>query len=193
MISSTQAFPGDPILFALSTVIVNLVDGTDAPRDGLRDTPKRMAAALREMTSGYAVDVEALFTTFERDGYDSLVVERGIPFTSLCEHHVLPFNGVAHIGYLPVERVVGLSKLARVVDAFARRLQIQERMTVQIADAIEKHLTPLGVIVVVEAEHSCMACRGVRKPGVVAVTSVTRGALRDNPESRAEALAMLRP
>lgn len=162
-------------------------------REGTERTPERAASAMRELTSGYGVEIAGLFTTFEDDGYDEMILQRGIPFVSLCEHHLLPFTGKAHVGYLPQHgRVVGLSKIARLVDAFARRLQIQERMTVEIADALEEHLDPLGVIVVVEAEHSCMACRGVRKTGVVAVTSATRGAMREKPATRAEALALIR-
>lgn len=158
--------------------------------EGVDATPQRAAAALLEMTSGYEVDVAALFTTFEKDGYDEMIIERGIPFVSLCEHHLLPFSGVAHVGYLPDERVIGLSKLARIVDAYARRLQIQERLTVQVADALDEHLRPLGSVVVVEAEHSCMACRGIRKAGITCITSSVRGAMRDKPEARAEALAL---
>lgn len=160
--------------------------------EGVRDTPGRAARALLEMTSGYDVDIAGLFRTFEDEGYDEMVVLRDIPFTSLCEHHMLPFTGTAGIGYVPGGRIVGLSKLARVVEAFARRLQVQERMTVQIAEAIEQHLEPKGVIVLVEAEHSCVACRGIRKPGVRAITSVVRGAMATKPEARAEAIALLR-
>ena len=159
--------------------------------DGVRDTPRRAASALMEMTSGYDVDVPALFTTFDKDGYDEMVVERGIPFTSMCEHHMLPFTGHAYVCYIPIDRIVGLSKLARLVDAYAKRLQVQERMTVQIARAIEEHLDPLGTGVVLEATHSCMACRGALKPDVVAVTSAMFGLLRDDPAARAEALALM--
>jgi GTP cyclohydrolase I len=159
--------------------------------DGVMETPARAARALLEMTIGYDANVPALFRTFERDGYDELVVERGIPFVSLCEHHLLPFTGTVAIAYLPVERIVGLSKLARLVDAYARRLQVQERLTVQIADAIEKHLKPLGVAVVVKATHSCMSCRGARTPGVSVVTSRITGRLREDGSARAEALALM--
>lgn len=160
--------------------------------EGVLQTPGRAARALIEMTSGYDVDIPALFTTFERDGYDEMVVVRDIPFVSLCEHHMLPFTGRAHVGYIPDERIVGLSKLARLVDAFARRFQVQERLTAQVADALDEHLRPVGSIVVVEAEHSCMSCRGVRVSGTSAVTSSVRGAIRDKPEARAEAMALLR-
>lgn len=160
--------------------------------EGVEETPARAARALREMTDGYNVDVAGLFKTFDTDGYDELVIVKGIEFTSLCEHHLLPFIGTVAIGYLPNERIVGLSKLARLTDAYARRLQVQERMTMQIADAIEEHLNAFGVIVVVEANHLCMGCRGVRKPDATAITSVVRGTMHDNHEQRAEALALLR-
>lgn len=160
--------------------------------EGVERTPARAAAALVEMTAGYDVDIPSLFTTFERDGYDEMILVRDIPFVSLCEHHMLPFAGRAHVGYIPGERIVGLSKLARLVDAYARRFQVQERLTVQIADALDQHLAPVGSIVVVQAEHSCMSCRGVRVSGTSAVTSSVRGAIRDKPEARAEAMALLR-
>lgn len=159
---------------------------------GVIDTPVRAARALMEMTGGYDVDVPALFTTFERDGYDEMIVERGIPFVSLCEHHLLPFAGHAHIAYVPRDRIVGLSKLARLVDAYARRLQVQERLTVQIAGELVRNLKPVGAAVVLEAQHSCMACRGARVPGVVAVTSALEGRLRRDAKARAEALALMR-
>lgn len=159
--------------------------------EGIEATPGRAARALLEMTSGYDVDVAGLMTDFESDGYDEMVILRGVPFVSLCEHHLLPFEGQAHVAYIPSERIVGLSKIARVVEAYARRLQVQERLTIQIADAIEDHLAPVGVLVIVEAEHSCISCRGVRKPGVSAVTSALRGAIRDKPEARAEALMLI--
>lgn len=159
---------------------------------GVESTPRRAADALMEMTGGYDVDVDELFTTFERDGYDEMIVERGIPFVSLCEHHLLPFAGHAHVAYVPVDRIVGLSKLARLVDAYARRLQVQERLTVQVADAIDRNLAPLGSAVVVEATHSCMACRGARVPGVICVTSALHGLFREDAAARAEALALMR-
>lgn len=165
--------------------------GLDVDNDeGIRDTPRRAAAALHELTSGYRTDVPALFRTFECDGYDAMVVLRDIEFSSLCEHHVLPFTGKAHIAYIPNQRVIGLSKLARLVEAYSRRLQIQERMTDQIADALDVNLHPKGVMVVVEATHTCMALRGVRKPGAVMVTSAIRGATW-KPEVRAEAMSLL--
>lgn len=161
--------------------------------DGLAETPERAAKALIEMTSGYLVDVPGLFTMFDGEGYDELVVERGIAFSSLCEHHLLPFTGVAHIAYLPGTKIVGLSKLARLVEAFSQRLQVQERMTSQIADALMEHLGAAGAAVITEARHSCMELRGVRKHGVVAVASALRGTIKAQPETRAEVLALLRP
>lgn len=175
---------------AYTDIVEALLPGGET-YEGVEKTPERAAKAMLEMTAGYRVDIASLFTTFERDGYDEMVVVRDVPFVSLCEHHLLPFTGRASVGYVPSERIVGLSKIARVVDAFARRLQVQERMTAQIADALDQHLAPVGSIVVVRAEHSCMSCRGVRVSGTSAVTSVVRGALRDKPEARAEALALL--
>src|SRR4051794_22985737 len=129
-------------------------------------------------------------TTFPNDGYDELVVATGIPFNSLCEHHLLPFHGVAHVGYLPGDRIIGLSKLGRVVDLFARRLQVQERMTSEIAGWIDEHLEPKGVGVVIEAEHLCMSLRGVQKPGTLTATSALRGLVRDDPRTRQEFIAL---
>lgn len=160
--------------------------------DGLENTPMRVARAMAEMTAGRFEDPGTILaTTFDADGYDELVLLSGVTFTSLCEHHVLPFQGVAHVGYLPGNRVVGLSKLARLVDCYAKRLQIQERMTAQIANAINEHLCPRGVGVVVEARHECMACRGVKKDGATMVTSSMLGAFRDTPEARAELLGLI--
>jgi GTP cyclohydrolase I len=146
-----------------------------------------MAAALAELLTPEPFEA----TTFPNDGgYDEMVVARAIPFHSLCEHHLLPFHGVAHVGYLPGERIIGLSKLGRVVDLFARRLQVQERMTVQIADWLADHLAPKGIGVVLEAEHMCMSLRGVRKPGARTVTSALRGLVRDDPRTRQELLGL---
>src|SRR4051794_12485840 len=157
----------------------------DAP--GLEDTPRRMADAYVELLTPRSFDL----TTFPNDeGYDELVLARGIPVQSLCEHHMLPFVGVAHVGYLPGERIVGLSKLARVVELFARRPQVQERLTTQIADWLADRLRPRGVGVVVEAEHQCMSLRGVHVPGTTTITSALVGALREDGRSRAEFLAL---
>lgn len=167
--------------------------GFDVGSEGLAGTPGRVVRALAEMTGGYDLDAgKILSTTFDADGYDELVLLKGIEFTSLCEHHVLPFQGRAHVAYIPGARVVGLSKLARLVDAHARRLQIQERMTRGIANDLQRHLAPLGVGVIVEARHECMACRGVRKAGATMVTSAMLGAFREDAGARAELLALVR-
>jgi GTP cyclohydrolase I len=171
--------------------LLQSIEGEQPRREGLRETPARAAAALDDLTRGYAVDIPGLFTTFEAEGYDEMVVMRGVPFYSLCEHHLLPFAGTAALAYIPNGRIVGLSKLARLVDAFARRLQVQERLTTQIADALVEHLSPKGVMVIVEAEHLCMAMRGVEAANVPTVTSAVRGAMQTKPEARAEALALL--
>lgn len=168
-------------------------DDTGELRDGLRETPERAAKAWAELTRGYGVEpADVLCKDFEGAKYDELLLECNIPFTSLCEHHLLPFTGVAHIGYITNGRVVGLSKLVRLlVDCYAPRLQMQERITVQIADALEQHLEPQGVIVVLQAEHSCVSCRGVKVAGAVTVSAALRGALKDKPETRAEAYALI--
>lgn len=166
--------------------------GEDPDRDGLIETPLRVAKALGELTSGYAVDPAALLKTFDNDGTRDMVVVRDIPFYSLCEHHMLPFTGTAHIAYVPGDRIVGLSKFARLVDAFARRLQVQERLTNQIATTLDETLAPAGVMVVVEAEHFCMAMRGVQKQGSKTITSAVRGVFNTQPEARAEALDLLK-
>jgi GTP cyclohydrolase I len=164
--------------------------GQDPNRDGLRDTPRRVVAALREMTSGYHHEpAHILSTTFQVD-YGELVVLRDLEFTSLCEHHLMPFSGICSLGYVPDGRVVGLSKLARLVSCFARRLQIQERMTTEIAQALWEHLQPCGVGVVIAARHCCMSCRGVNKPGAQMVTRTLLGQLRDDPQTRAEFLSL---
>lgn len=156
---------------------------------GTTDTPQRVAKAWAEMLSPEPFSA----TTFENDGgYDELVVVKDIPFWSLCEHHLLPFHGVAHVAYLPGERIVGLSKLARVVDTFARDLQVQERLTTQVADWLSDTLRPKGVGVVLEAEHLCMVVRGVKKSGSRTVTSALRGLLRDDARTRAEFLGLVR-
>jgi GTP cyclohydrolase I len=161
--------------------------GADLSAEGLRDTPRRIAALYDELLTPAPFDA----TTFPNDGgYDELVVARAIPFHSLCEHHLLPFIGVAHVGYLPGEQILGLSKLARVVDYFARSLQLQERLTIQIAGWLQRKLEPKGVGVVLEAEHLCMSLRGVRKSGASTVTSALHGLVRDDPRTRQEFLAL---
>lgn len=166
--------------------------GEDVDREGLLDTPKRHVKALSELTEGYGMDPATILgTTFDGEHYDEMVVVRGVEFMSLCEHHVLPFIGHVTVGYVPNERVVGLSKIPRLVECFARRLQIQERFTQQIASALMEHLQPEGVGVIVSAEHSCMRMRGVKKRGEM-VTSAMLGSLRTHPEQRAELLALHR-
>ena len=167
--------------------------GDDPDREGLRDTPSRVARSYKEFFSGYGVDPFALLErTFEEtDGYDEIVLLRDIRLESTCEHHMAPIIGRVHVAYLPHRRVVGISKLARVVDAYAKRLQIQEKLTAQIANTIQDVLEPKGVAVVVEAAHQCMTTRGVHKPGVTMVTSRMLGAFRDNAETRRELLAMI--
>jgi GTP cyclohydrolase IA len=167
--------------------------GDDPGREGLRDTPARVARAYEEFFSGYAIDPNALLErTFEEtEGYDEIVLLRDIRVESTCEHHMAPILGRAHVAYLPHRRVVGISKLARVVEAYARRLQIQEKLTVQIATTIQEVLAPRGVAVVIEAAHQCMTTRGVHKPGVTMVTSRMLGAFRDDPNTRRELMAMI--
>jgi GTP cyclohydrolase I len=168
--------------------------GDDPGREGLQDTPKRVAKSYRELFSGYETDPrEYLERTFEEvAGYDQLVVLSNIRVVSFCEHHMLPVTGVAHVGYLPTNKVVGISKLARVVNGFARRLQIQEKLTAEIAQAIQDVLQPQGVGVVIEAEHSCMTLRGVNTPGSSLTTSSLLGVVRDDPRTRAEFLRLTR-
>ena len=167
--------------------------GDDPAREGLVDTPLRVARAWREWFSGYSLDPDAyLARTFEEvEGYDEMVVLRDIPFESHCEHHLAPIIGKAHVGYLPGGKVVGISKLARVVEAYARRLQVQEKLTAQVADCIERVLAPRGVGVVIEASHECMTTRGVHTRGVSMVTSTMRGLFRDDARTRAEFLAFV--
>lgn len=165
--------------------------GDDPDREGLRDTPARVVRAMVEMSAGLQLDpADVLGTTFDV-GSDEMVVVTGIEFVSLCEHHLLPFTGVAAVGYLPDERVVGLSKLARLVDLYARRPQVQERMTRQITDALDRYVKSAGSACVLRATHSCMSCRGVRKTASMVTSSLT-GSFRDEPATRAEFLALAR-
>ncbi|MFR9728476.1 GTP cyclohydrolase I FolE [Saccharopolyspora sp. MS10] len=171
-----------------------LAAGEDPDREGLRDTPARVARAYQELFAGLYTDPdEVLDRTFD-EAHEELVLVRDIPMYSQCEHHLLPFHGVAHIGYIPNEkgRVTGLSKLARLVDLYAKRPQVQERLTSQVADALARKLEPRGVIVVVDAEHLCMGMRGVRKAGSTTTTSAVRGIFRSSASSRAEALSLIR-
>jgi GTP cyclohydrolase I len=166
--------------------------GEDPQREGLRDTPRRIADMYAEIFAGLELDpAEYLNVGFE-EHHKEMVVLRDIPFTSVCEHHLLPFVGKAHVGYIPAGRIVGLSKLARVVEGYARRPQLQERLTSQIADTIVDTINPSGVGVVIEAQHFCMVMRGVKKPGSTMVTSAMRGLFKNNPPTRAEFLQFIR-
>jgi GTP cyclohydrolase IA len=177
----------------VKSVVVDLLKaiGEDPARDGLADTPRRIADMYVEVFSGLAVDPAGyLGTTFEV-AHDEMVILRNVPFYSMCEHHFLPFHGEAHVGYIPDGRVVGISKLARVVEGFARRPQIQEQLTTQIAEAIMESLHPDGVAVVIEAEHLCMTMRGVQKPGSRLVTSAMRGQFKQSSVTRSEFLSLV--
>jgi GTP cyclohydrolase I len=166
--------------------------GEDPDRDGLGETPERVARAYQEIFSGLWQEPEEVLTTTFDLGHDEMVLVKDIEVRSMCEHHLVPFAGVAHVGYIPspAGRITGLSKLARLVDVYARRPQVQERMTTQIADALMRILEPRGAIVVVQCEHLCMSMRGIRKPGATTVTSAVRGQLRD-PTTRAEAMSLI--
>lgn len=167
--------------------------GEDPDREGLQKTPERVAKAFAEMFGGLHTDPDDVLNTTFGEDHDELVLVKDIPMYSTCEHHLVSFHGVAHVGYLPGTsgRVTGLSKLARVVDLYAKRPQVQERLTAQIADALVRKLDPRGVIVVIEAEHLCMAMRGIRKPGASTTTSAVRGSFKDSATSRAEALELI--
>ena len=185
-----RALPTNPIdldgaVRAAASLLVSL--GVDTASESLADTPRRIARMYAELLTPAPFNA----TTFPNDGgYDEMVVAREIPFHSLCEHHLLPFVGVAHVAYLPGERILGLSKLGRVVDHFARSLQVQERLTTQVADWLQRELEPRGAGVVLEAEHMCMSLRGVQKPGARTVTSALHGLVRDDPRTRQEFLAL---
>lgn len=180
---------GDP-----RDLVVRLLEyvGEDPTREGLLDTPKRVLKAFREMTEGYNQNPETILSTVFTENYDQMVCLHNIEFVSMCEHHLQPFRGTAAVGYIPNGNVVGLSKLARLVDAYARRLQVQERMTEQISAAIEQYLQPLGAAVYIEAHHSCMGNRGVRKHEGKMVTQKLTGAMRDDPAARSEFMELAR-
>jgi GTP cyclohydrolase I len=183
--------PDDPIPDLVESLLAEL--GEDPERQGLKATPGRVSRALRELTDGYGVRVEDVIAhaVFDQD-YDEMVVVKDIPFYSLCEHHMLPFFGTCHVGYLPKGKVVGLSKIPRLVGVFAHRLQLQERMTKEIAEALNGAVAPKGVGVVVEARHLCMEMRGVEKPGGQLITSCMLGTFRRDPRTRAEFLDLVR-
>lgn len=166
--------------------------GEDPERPGLKQTPQRVAHLFAEILGGVSEDPKEHLRIIQEERHDEMVLIKNIPLYSMCEHHLLPFAGRAHVAYIPKGgRIVGLSKIARVVDILSRRLQVQERLTKQIADLIDEHLKPLGVMVVIEAEHMCMSMRGIKKPRSVTVTSAVRGSFRNNPATRAEALTLI--
>jgi GTP cyclohydrolase I len=185
---------GDERDAELASVIRRMIEllGEDAGREGLLETPRRIASMYRELFEGLDQSPEDVLSVGFEEGHDEMVILREIPFYSICEHHFLPFHGEAHVGYLPDGRIVGLSKIARAVEILARRPQVQERLTTQIADCIERVLEARGVGVVIDAEHLCMTARGIRKPGSRMVTSAMRGALRDDVNTRQEFLGFLR-
>ena len=180
----------------IQTAMISIIEaiGEDPSRESLRDTPKRVAEMYAELFSGLDTDPKAELTVDFEEGYEEMVILRDIPFHSMCEHHLLPFYGLAHVGYIPspAGRVVGISKLARVVEICARRPQLQERMTQQIANAIFEALQPDGVAVVIEAEHLCMVMRGIKKPGTMVITSALRGTFRSKVATRSEFLSLIR-
>lgn len=184
--ATDEAGPEDGVVRLLEYI------GEDPKRDGLRDTPKRVARAMREMTRGYEQDPALILARTFDVRHDEMVLLRGIRFSSLCEHHLLPFSGEATVAYVPQEQVVGISKLARLVECFARRLQVQERLTQQIAEAIQRELEPIGVGVLLTAHHSCMGCRGVNQPDADMVTSCLLGSFREDARARAEFLGLAR-
>jgi GTP cyclohydrolase I len=183
-------FDRDRVVAAVREILIGI--GENPERDGLRGTPERVARAYQEMFQGLRQEPESVLTTVFDLGHDEFVLVKDIQVWSCCEHHLVPFTGVAHVGYIPNidGRITGLSKLARLVDLFAKRPQVQERLTTQVAEALERILEPRGVIVVIECEHLCMTMRGVRKPGSKTITSAVRGQLRD-PATRAEAMQLI--
>jgi GTP cyclohydrolase I len=167
--------------------------GEDPKRPGLKETPKRVASMFSEILGGHREDISKHLRVIQGEKHDEMVLIKNIPLYSMCEHHLLPFAGVAHVAYIPKGgRIVGLSKIARVVDILSRRLQVQERLTKQIADLIDIHLRPLGVMVVIEAEHMCMSMRGAKKPKSLTVTSAVRGSFRTHSATRSEAMTLIR-
>ncbi len=184
-------FGQDPLPELVARLLAEL--GEDPSRDGLRGTPRRVARSLRDLTDGYGLEAADAIgdACFEQD-YDEMVLVKDIQFYSLCEHHLLPFFGSCHVGYLPAGRVVGLSKIPRLVDLYAHRLQLQERLTRQVAEGLDQVVRPQGVAVVIEARHLCMEMRGVQKPGSLTVTSCLLGTFRDDQRSRAEFMELIR-
>ena len=169
------------------------VDINGELREGLKNTPKRVKESWKELYSGYNQDPkETLNATFNGEGYDGIVLLKDIEFYSTCEHHMLSFTGKAHVAYIPTERIVGISKLARIVEVYSRRLQNQERITTQVADALEEYLKPLGAAIIIEAKHDCMGCRGVKKSNTTMITSAMRGVFFDKAEARSELMDLIK-
>lgn len=191
-VAATGPLPHLPTLSVPELAVRRLLShlGEDPDREGLVDTPGRVVRALAELTAGYGQDPAVILERRFAEPCDEMVILAGVDFTSLCEHHLLPFVGTADVGYVPNGTVVGLSKLARLVECYARRLQVQERLTIQVAEAIMEHLGARGAAVVIRAHHSCMGCRGVRKQTATMVTSSMLGIMRDQPATRAEFLAL---
>jgi GTP cyclohydrolase I len=190
--ASVPAFDAPRIEAAVREILIGI--GEDPEREGLKDTPARVARAYEELFAGLRTDPDVVLRRTFSENHDELVLVRDIPMFSMCEHHLLPFHGLAHVAYLPGPdgRVTGLSKLARLVDLYARRPQVQERLTTQVADALDRALDARGVIVVIDAEHQCMSARGVRKPGSRTTTSAVRGIIKSSASTRAEALGLIR-
>ena len=177
---------------AIKTLLCYIEDEDSSNREGLLDTPKRVIESWEEIFSGYHISPESILdASFNSEGYDGIVLLKDIDFHSTCEHHLLPFKGVAHVAYIPTERIVGISKLARIIEVHSRRLQNQERITKGVADDIETHVQPLGCAVILEASHGCMQCRGVSKQNAVMTTSAMRGAFFDSSEARTELMNLI--
>jgi GTP cyclohydrolase I len=189
MSKKNKAIDSDKIERAVEEILLAI--GEDINREGLRDTPLRVAQMYKELLAGMHEDPKKHIRKAFREKYDEIVLLRDIPFYSICEHHLMPFIGSAHVAYLPTGMVLGVSKLARIIDCFSRKLQVQERLTDQIADFIMDNLEPMGLAVVLEASHSCMTIRGIRKPGSVMVTSSLRGIFKKDPRSRNEVLSLM--
>ena len=188
-----KKIPGKGEAMGAVETLVRYIEKIDGDlREGLEDTPKRVIEAFEELYNGYSMDADTLLdATFNAEGYDGIVLLRDIEFHSTCEHHMLPFTGAAHVAYIPIEKIVGISKLARLVDLHSKRLQNQERITKSIADDLERVLKPLGCAVIIEAKHGCMQCRGVKKQYSVMSTSSMKGVFFDNSEARTELLQLI--
>jgi GTP cyclohydrolase I len=189
---AAAGFDRDKVIAGVRLVLAGV--GEDPDRPGIVRTPERVADMYSEILAGIAVDPRELLTVVEGAGHDEMIMVRDIPLQSLCEHHMIPFSGKAHVAYVPNRdgRITGLSKIARVVDVLSKRLQVQERLTTEVADALDEALAPRGVFVMIEAEHLCMTMRGVKKPGSVTVTSAVRGVFRSDARTRTEAFELLR-